>query len=160
MIYFFINIINVIIWIPLIISQKCVVFALISIKFSVLSSKFFCLPLFLVWILIRATTLFATNITLSSPWFMTIVVVIRAIVGIVAFVVLITVIIPPKSTICKVLSIGNIAIIMCYDRWLKLGRKFFKGCYKSKQRKFQLINSAISPLNSGNKLVFAHITKS
>ncbi len=119
MICFFIDIINVIIWISFIISKKCVVFAFISAKFSVASPKFFCLPLPIVWILIRAITFFSINTTLFSPWFTAIVVVIVAIVSIVALVILVSAIILPKSTIGKVLSIGSIMVIVCDDGWLK-----------------------------------------
>ena len=108
---------------------------------------------------IIATTFFATNITLFSLGLTAIVVIVVAIVSIVVLVVLIFAIMPAKSTICKVLNIGRITVIVCHDRGLKLRRKFFKGCYRSKQHKLQFRDSAAYPLSSGNKLVFAHITK-
>ena len=63
--------------------------------------------------LARARTFFATNITLSSLW-LTAIVVIVVIVSIVALVILVSTIMPPKLTIRKVLSIGNVAVIV-YD---------------------------------------------
>lgn len=129
---FFIDIINIIIWILFIISQKCVIFAFISTKFLILSLKFFCLPLLIVWMLMRAITFFATNITLFFLWLMAIVVIIVVIVSIVALLVLIIAIILFKLTIRKILNIGSVVVIMCHNRWLKLKKKFFKDCYRNK----------------------------
>lgn len=66
--------------------------------------------------LIKATIFFTTKITLSSPWFMAIVIVIVAIMSIIALVVFIATIILPKSTIYKVLNIGSIVIIMYHNK--------------------------------------------
>ncbi len=57
---------------------------------------------------------FFTNITLSSLLFTAIVVVVIAIVNIIAFIVLVSTIMPPQLMIRKVLSIGSVAIIV-YD---------------------------------------------
>lgn len=90
---------------------------------------------------------------------MAIVIVIIAIVSIINFIILITTTISPKLIIYKVLNIGSIAVIVCYDKRSKLRKKFFKDCCRSKQYKFQLRNPAVYPLSSSNKLVFAYIIK-
>lgn len=90
---------------------------------------------------------------------MAIVIVIIAIMSIINLIILITAIIPSKLIIYEVLNIGNVAVIVCYNKRSKLGKKTFKNCCKSKQHKFQLRNSAAYPLSSGNKLVFAYIIK-
>lgn len=135
MIYFFIDIINVIIWIFFIISQKCVIFTLFFTKFSGLSSKFFCFLLLMVWIFIQAITFFATNIIPFFLWLTAIILVIVVIMSIITLVILIIAIIAPKLTICKILNIGSVAVIMCYDKRSKLIREFFKDYCKSKQYK-------------------------
>lgn len=132
MIRFFINIINIILLISLIICQKCVLFTFISAKFLVLLLKFFCLPLLIILIFVKMATFFIINKTFSFLWPITIVIIIIAIVNILVLVLLITTIILPKSTICKVLNISSIAVIVCYDKRLKLGKKIFKGCCRSK----------------------------
>lgn len=66
---------------------------------------------------------------------------------------------PPKLTIRKVLNIRSIMVIICYDRRLKLVRKFFKSGNRSKQRIFQYRDLTSDPLSNSNKWVFAHITK-
>ena len=159
MICFFINIINIILWITFIISQKCVIFPFISAEFLILLPKFFCLLLLISWMLVRAIIFFATNITFFSLWPTAIILVIIAIVAIITLIVLITTIIPPKSTICKVLNISSVTVIVCYNRGSKLGKKFFKSCCRSKQCKFQFEDSAAYLLNSSNKLIFAYKTK-
>ena len=90
---------------------------------------------------------------------MAIVIIIVAIVSIIAFIVLISMIILQKLTICKILNISSIMVIICHNRRLELGKKFFKGYYKNKQYKFQLRDSVAYSLSSSNKLVFAHIIK-
>lgn len=136
MICFFIVIINIIIWIFLIISQKYIVFAFISVEFLVLSSKFFCLLLLIIWKFIRATIFFAINITPFFSWLIAIIIIIIIMVNIVVLIVLISVIMLFKSIIYKVLNISSIVVILCYDKKSKLRKMFFKDCCKSKLRKF------------------------
>lgn len=159
MICFFIIIINIIISIPFKLSQKCLIFALISAGFLILSPKFFYFLLLIIKIFVRVITFFTTNVTLSFLWLMAIIIVIIIIVNIIAFIILISLIILPKLTICKKLNIGSIVIIVCYNKRLKFKRKFFKDCYKSKQCKFQVRDSMACLLSNGNKLIFVHITK-
>ncbi len=132
LIYFFIVIFHIIIWIPFIIGQKCIIFTFIFTEYSLSSPEFFCLLLFIIWIFVKTITFFVTNITIPFPWFTTIVIIIIAIISITAFVVLIFAVILPKSTIYKILNIGSIAIIMSHDWWSKLGNFFFKDCYRNK----------------------------
>lgn len=86
---------------------------------------------------IRATIFFATNIIFFSLQPTAIIVVIVVTVSIIiTLIVLIIIIILFKLTICKVLNISSIAIIVYSNRGSKFEKKFFKGCYKSKQCKF------------------------
>ena len=127
-IWFFFVIINIIIWMSLIISQKWIVFAFISATFLVLLPKLCCFLLFIIQILVRAITSFATNIKFFILWLITIIIIVIAIVSVVALIVLISTIMLPKLMISKILNIWSIIVIICHNRRLKPRRKLFKSC--------------------------------
>lgn len=117
----FIDIINAIIWIHFIISQKRFILAFISAEFFVSSRKFFCFLLLIVWIFIRGIIFFFANKTLFCPWLTAILFVLVPIIYIVLFVLLVSAILLLKSTICIILNNSSFAdiVVKIYDQSLE-----------------------------------------